>query len=990
VGDTRFSPDRGFYPNSRHPDLPLAVTLRSATPKALIYYTLDGSEPSPENGTLFTKPIPLATTTVLRAAAFKEGLIPTNVDTHTYLFPADVIHQDNAPPGYPLEWAGHPADYEMDPEVVNDPRYVDEIETALLVFPSLSIACDPEALFGAQGLYQNPQRQGASWERPVSAELIIPDGSEPGFQVDAGLRIQGGSSRNPDTPKHSFSLRFRDAYGAGKLDYPLFRDTPSGETAVERFDFLQLRSSYNFGWTHRHYYQARHAQYNRDPWTNDLFLAMGQPAAHGRWVHLYLNGLYWGLYHLHERPDQDFMASYFGAEASAYDVINSGDATAGDKEAWNTVTALAQDDLSSPVAYARLEQIVHIDSLIDYIILNCYIGNLDWDGHNWRAARRRVLGERFRFFPWDSEFAISPNGPGVQQSPAPLSHALNVDRTGVNGKGRPSGLHQRLLLNREYRARFADRVQRHLFIDGALTSHRAAAIWTERSDPMDLAIVAESARWGDFRRDIEAPSWPQSNFDLYTRDDHYLPDQATILDTYLPQRTGIVLAQFRKKGLYPMLDAPVFEPPGGVVSSDTVFSLWNPNESGTIYYTLDGRDPRRTAAQAVHTLLDVQAPARATIPEDNALGSLWTDIDFDDSAWPAGATGIGYEQTDGGPYASLIHLDVGAAHGMNATVYARIPFQIEDPAVLHDIHTLTLNMKYDDGFVAYVNGQRVTSMHAPERPSWYVRATSSHPDAAAVVFESFDISKAIASLRMGTNLLAIHLMNQTPDSSDLLAVPQLVYTVEDFDPVSPGATAYTDAVVLTRTGSVQARVLDEQAWSALATALFIVGIPAGPENLAISELFYNPPGPSEDTEFVELVNTSMDQTIDLTGVRFDTGIHFAFAAGTTLAPLGRVLVVADPLAFTAAYGDDLPISGPFTGNLDNGGEHIRLTGHDGTPIEALRYDDERPWPEAADGEGYSLVRLAPEQEWPATTPESWTLSRHLGGSPGFEDEASAE
>ena len=118
--------------------------------------------------------------------------------------------------------------------------------------PTLSVVMDPADMFGAQGLYQNPQSEGDAWERPASAEWISPDGSEPGFRINCGIRIQGASSRNPDTPKHSMSLRFRSAYGAGKLRYDFFRDA----TAVEEFDLLQLRPEYNHGFVHRQYYRC--------------------------------------------------------------------------------------------------------------------------------------------------------------------------------------------------------------------------------------------------------------------------------------------------------------------------------------------------------------------------------------------------------------------------------------------------------------------------------------------------------------------------------------------------------------------------------------------------------------------------------------------------------------------------------------------------------------------------------------------------------------
>ena len=112
VRDTKFSSDRGFY------DAPIAVEITSATPGAQIRYTTDGSDPTPGSGTLYSAPVNITTTTVLKAIAYKQGLIPTNVDAQTYVFLDDVLQQPDAPAGFP---AG--TDYGMDPDVVNNPAY---------------------------------------------------------------------------------------------------------------------------------------------------------------------------------------------------------------------------------------------------------------------------------------------------------------------------------------------------------------------------------------------------------------------------------------------------------------------------------------------------------------------------------------------------------------------------------------------------------------------------------------------------------------------------------------------------------------------------------------------------------------------------------------------------------------------------------------------------------------------------------------------------
>ena len=173
-------------------------------------------------------------------------------------------------------------------------------------------------LFGAtQGIYANPNGTTASWERPASIEMIWPDGQE-GFQANCGARIYGDVGRREK--KKSIRLLFKGMYGQTKLDYPLF-----GEEAAQEFDTFILRANFNDGYP---YGQAK-TQYLRDEWSRRLQLALGQPAAHGRYVHLYINGLYWGLYNPVERPDASFAAAYCGGDKDDWDAYNSGSPTGG-------------------------------------------------------------------------------------------------------------------------------------------------------------------------------------------------------------------------------------------------------------------------------------------------------------------------------------------------------------------------------------------------------------------------------------------------------------------------------------------------------------------------------------------------------------------------------------------------------------------------------------------------------------------------------------
>jgi hypothetical protein len=540
-----FSVARGFY------DAPFSVAISTPTPGALIYHTLDGSDPSPTNGTLYTGPIPITTTATLRAAAYAPPLLPTPSVTHTYLFLQDVIHQTGA--GFPTE--GFPADYAMDPKVVNDPRYSPTILDDLRAVPTISIVMDVDDLFGQEnGIYVHPDRRGPEWERPASAELILPDGST-GFQVNSGVRIQGRTSRARN-PKKSLRLSFKSIFGPAHLEYPLFADTP-----VTRFDKLRLRASHNKSWS----FGIQRADYIRDQWMRDTQIAMGRIASHGAFFHLYLNGLYWGLYNVVELPEAEFAVAYFGGTEDEWDVIKPDETDSGTRDAWEMAHDLAAAGLATPAAYAEIRQYVDVPNLIDYMIANIHGGTDNWDGTNWYAARRRLPGEGFRFFSWDAESSME---------------SLQKNCTGISNLGKPSGLYAALRANEEFRVLFGDHVHRHFFNGGGLTPPVAAARYMERVAEIDRAIVPESARWGDTTK--------QS--DPFDRDTDWVPEIEWLRLYYFPQRSAVVLQQFRDAGLYPAVEAPAFHQHGGFLAAGAAVAISAP--SGTIYYTLDGSDPR--------------------------------------------------------------------------------------------------------------------------------------------------------------------------------------------------------------------------------------------------------------------------------------------------------------------------------------------------------------------------------------------------------------
>ena len=264
VADTQFDIKRGFY------SLPFTVTITCATAGATIKYTLDCSSPSSTNGTVYTAPIPISKTTVLRATAFKTDWISPDIDTQTYIFPADIITQPATKPNslWPAPTTGgmntQAMDYAMDTKVTNDTRYKDYIDDALLSIPTISVVSDPPNLFNTStGIYANPDKD---LECPAAVELILPNGDE-GFHVNAGLKIRGGSTSVKSNVKHSFRVICRSDYGDTKIDYPMF-----GDAGAKKFDKIDLRTAQNFAW---HNQSPQNATWLDDPFSHDTQRDMG-------------------------------------------------------------------------------------------------------------------------------------------------------------------------------------------------------------------------------------------------------------------------------------------------------------------------------------------------------------------------------------------------------------------------------------------------------------------------------------------------------------------------------------------------------------------------------------------------------------------------------------------------------------------------------------------------------------------------------------------
>jgi hypothetical protein len=700
-----FSFQRGFYTD------PIQVELTSSVPGAQIRYTTNGITPSHLVGTEYTGPINISSTTALRAIAYTSASNKSAVVTHTYIYLAQVKAQPNTPPpGWPPifaenydGWAvdkmgnkftpdGYPADYEMDPEIIT--RYGTKVDQALLDLPTMSLVTDLPNLWDENyGIYFNPNDKAGDpesdpdplnngWERPVSIEWFAPpqwfsDTQTVPVSVGelAGAEMHGQASRRPkNTPKHTFRLSFKKQYGAGKLDFSLF---DFGDPAA-KFDQILLRNGGNRTWSYHDRDQRQEADYINDEWTRRVWIQMGQLGARGTYAHLYVNGLYWGVYNVTERLSDNFFQSYLGGLETDYDYIiaeeESGDVpvansgtlfqyaeivnllgggplpTAADAEAaeqagldglYPLEPITDQVDIDN-ATYNQVAALMDLENFADYMLHTHYIGKTDWPNHNWNAYRslRPNTDQRLKWITWDNDSGMN-NEERLYEGVA-----SNIDY-----RASPSWMWLRLMTNPEFRQLYMDRIQKHILQpDGALSSANCAAVYTELRNHLDPAIIGESARWGDYSRDVYArpdatppkslpaylysydipanqnmtATWPiNSPFYITATANGGNPHSSDMkswkdvvadkLAVYCPLRDDNILSQYKTgtiklrgplsadEDTLPItvwsdaLKAPVFSQlGGGVPNTNFQLSIANSQNAGTgeIYYTIDGSDPR--------------------------------------------------------------------------------------------------------------------------------------------------------------------------------------------------------------------------------------------------------------------------------------------------------------------------------------------------------------------------------------------------------------
>jgi hypothetical protein len=929
---------------------PITLTLTTSTPDATIYFSLDGSDPlnlgpqrmrvTGSGGAVYTGPVRISRSATLKAVATKAGWRQSDVTTARYIFLGSEVQDFNSP--LPL-------------------AVIDTMGQNVTAVRTPAFACFVNTDAGGRAALTGP------------TDFVGP----------TVIEIRGQSSGG--FPKKQYHFETLDEQGNEK-DVSILGFAPESDWILQGMyaDKSLMRNVLAYQWSNE----------------------MGQWAAHTRFIELFLNtdgsdvtmADYIGVYVFMEKikigpsrvditPLQP--SDYAEPEVSGGYIIAK-DKTDGPDQVFYTSRGLQlvyKDPKGPDLTLAQknwirsymntFEAVLYgggfadpVDGYAKYIDAASFI-----DNHILVELTKNIDGFRLSTYYHKDRNGKLVMGP-VWDYDLSLGNANYLDGWNATGWYYPQlgdgdyPYWRRLFEDPVFKLHYADRwfsLRRDLF-----ATSRLLGIVEGYATLLDEPAARNYDRW----RTLGIYVWPNWYIAKTYREE--ITWMKNWIATRLTWMDGQIATDFAPA-------PPSFHPQGGPVPAGFELTM---SASGPIYYTLDGTDPYDLAGPLrppTSRGLVARNAAKHVLVPTGPVDNAWRGGGaFDDSDWlpvPGGSDTVGFASSVRG--GSRLSLDLKSRmYGLQTSCYVRVPFTFTGER--QNLVSLVLNVQYNDGFIAYLNGVEIARRNFTGVPAWN-SAASAAVSTAEGQGESIQVISFAAALRSGDNVLALQALNVSLSSPDLLIAAELLAEESGGQPALGPLDSYSGPLRLSRSTQVRARALVGGRWSAMNDAVFAVGPIA--ESLRISEIMYHPPdtGNPDDpnTEYIELVNIGAEP-IDLNLVRFRDGIDFAFP-DYWLPPSGCCLVVKDRAAFEARYGPDLPIAGQYVGSLSNSGERLVLQDAAGRTIHDFTYRDD--WCKSTDGRGFSLTVSDPFTVAPDALDEAatWRPSTHPGGSPGQID-----
>lgn len=842
------------------------------------------------NDLRYWEPIPLNSTRAIRAIGYLPGHAPSEVVTHTY-FIDEAVH---------LPFIS----------IVTAPDYFFSDERGIYV----------TGTNGRGGYCDNAIRNlKQDWERPVNVELYEMDG-ECGFNQGAGVKIFGGCSRHR-FPQKSLALFARRVYGKGSFEHQIFP-----EKDIDRFESFILRSSAD----------DQVLTLFRDALSQTVLVEhMDVDYQAYRPAVLFLNGQYWGIHNIREKINEYYVAGNFFINAREVNLLErNGVAVAGSNAGYTSmVTYASNNNMNDPERYAFVEEQVDISQYIDYQIGHIYLAERDWPGNNikfWRANSGPLA--KWRWINYDMDQCFSPGW---------IHENMIFKTTTQSGPGWPNPewstrLFRSLLRNEDFRNEFIQRYAYHM--NTTFQPERLLRIIDQFQTNLAPEIPRHIERWGGQRDEDALETWQRPTFNSVGQWERNI-DQMRRFAVERPTATiGHVLDHFDLSGTSQLslnLDVPdsgVLQVNGKRFPNGFLGDYFNDIPIVLSATPLLGYSFSHWVSQYTTVSSETIFPAGSIWSYSDRgldLGTRWRQVSYDDRTWPSGPAQLGYGDRD---EATLVSYG-GDASDKYPTTYFRKSFELTDGI---GFQTLRLSLLVDDGAVVYMNGQEVLRTNMPAGPIYYTTlaplATGNENS-----FTEFPISPDY--LRPGTNILAVE-VHQTENSSDI-----------SFDCALYGQTVATERSERHETPDLSITLTGD----AQLTAFFNKSTIPISDPIVITEINFNSAPETDCGDWVELYNAT-ENAIDLTGWQFrDSGeTAYTFPRGTMVWPRAYLVLCRNRIKFRTVFPYVKNLLGPFDFGLSREGESIYILDNDNNIIDTVDYRAVTPWPETAQGTGYTL------------------------------------
>ncbi len=383
------------------------VQLQCSTDGAKIYYTLDGSMPTEEKGTVYSSPIALDKTAIVRARAYKDGKLYSDVVTGSYLF-TDEIYATCGTSKLPIVSISS-----------NDEHFYDN-QLGLCV----------KGTNGAQSTCSTDNNRAnyyQKWTRPANFEYIVDGKVVDNQEVEVG--VFGACSRQHSVK--SFKIKANKRTGSNKFQYTKFFK----DRSYTKYKALALRNGGNGFYMHPRW---------REGFMQSIVKGLNVDYQAYQPVAYFLNGEYKGLMGLRERTDEDYIESNYGYEEDEIEYlrvmkeVGKYVAQIGTDEAYYNMEQYAASNSVDADFYNKLSQMMDIDEYIDYNIIQQFIANTDWLNNNIKVWRKKD-GGKFRWILFDTDFGLSTSS---NSSNDMLNFCLtgnSTDNTNTGGQTVPGG-----------------------------------------------------------------------------------------------------------------------------------------------------------------------------------------------------------------------------------------------------------------------------------------------------------------------------------------------------------------------------------------------------------------------------------------------------------------------------------------------------------------------------------------------------------------------